>query len=658
MDKIKKYTLGFKTNLPSKIDYERHLNPEQKKVVFEADGPSLVLAGAGSGKTRTLVFRLAYLIEKGVSLYNILLATFTNKASREMLSRAEGMLRIDLKSTYSGTFHHIANLILRKEANKLGYQNNFTILDREDAKDLLDDIIEDLGFDRKEKLFPKSSVLERIFNLAVNSLQHLEEVIYKKFNYLEDYIDDINVVFDKYRKRKKKNNLMDYDDLLYNLYKLLEDKELSRKYSQRFVYILVDEYQDTNRLQFKILKELSQIHKNILVVGDDSQSIYSFRAAEIKNILEFPQEFSGTRIFKLEQNYRSTPQILNLANRIIAHNKNQFHKVLHPVKREGILPWVCACRDTKQEARFVVQKIREHLEEGVPLKDMAVLFRSHFQSLDVEMELIKHNIPYVVRGGLRFFEQAHIKDILSFLKIVSNPKDELSFKRALKLQRGIGKGYAQRVWKKYQDKNHRLEMLLKEKINLPKNPEKGFEDFCRIIKDILKIKEPSGAIESVLGKFYKDYAYLAFEDPQERIFDIQQLARIARGYKNIKKFLEELSFYESFKGEVVLGNSSSETMVLSTIHQAKGLEWEAVFIIGCIQGQFPHPESLNSLPALEEERRLFYVAATRTKSYLYITYPQLKYDWRSGAIITKRSLFLEELDEDLFQNYEIEEEIA
>jgi len=652
---MKKYILHKESGLLSKVDYEKELNEQQLKVVLEGDGACLVLAGAGTGKTRTLVYRTAFLIEKGIPLKNIFLATFTNKAAREMVKRIEILLKADLENLWAGTFHHLANLILRKEAKKIGFNESFTILDREDSKEILSECIEELKLNKKEKMFPKTQVIQKIFNLSINSLESIENIVKENFDYLLDFVEEFRVLF-KYFKRKKKNsNLMDFDDLLFYLYEILKDDSVRKKYASKFLYILVDEFQDTNKIQFEILKALSEIHKNILVVGDDCQSIYSFRGAYIKNILDFPKVFKNCKIFKLEINYRSTPQILNLANNIIIHNKNQFHKFLSATKKDGIKPIIVCCRDIWQQAKFVTQRIMELVETGIPLNEIAVLFRSRFQSAELELELLKKQIPYVVRGGLRFFEQAHIKDVLSYLKLILNPRDELSFKRALKLHEGIGTAFSQKIWKKFSELNYDFLKIFKEKIPLNKNAELGWQDFKRLISKLMNISSPYKMIKEILDSFYRDYCYLAFEDPKERILDLEQLMRIAENYESLKKFISDLSLFEEFKGEIVRGAFTEETLILTTIHQAKGLEWEVVFIIGCVDGQFPHPESFESETKLEEERRLFYVAVTRSKSQLYITYPTIRYDFRSGAILTKRSQFIEELKKDLFEEWEIEE---
>ncbi len=654
-----KYILSSNSKLCSKIDYEKNLNEQQLKVVLESEGPSLVLAGAGTGKTRTLVFRTAFLIEKGVPLKNIFLATFTNKAAREMIKRVETLLKIDLQNLWAGTFHHLANLILRKEANLLGFENQFSILDREDAKQILSECIEELKLNKKERLFPKVGIIEKIFNLAINSLKNIDEIVRKHFDWLTDFTEEFKLLFEYYRKKKKKANLMDFDDLLFYLYQLLKEESIRRKYASQFLYILVDEFQDTNRIQFEILKLLSSVHKNILVVGDDCQAIYSFRAACIKNILEFPKVFKNCKIFKLEINYRSSPQILDLANNVIIQNKNQFHKTLISTQKESLKPFVATCKDVWQQARFVTQKILELTQEGIPLKEIAILFRSRFQSAEIELELLKKEIPYVIRGGLRFFEQAHIKDILAYLKIVLNPRDGLSFKRAVKLHSGIGTSISQKIWEKFTELNFDLDRFLKENFSFNKNANLGLKEFKEIISKIKELKPPSEMIKTILNTFYKNYCYINFEDASERILDLEQLIRIAQNYDSLKKFIYDLSLFENFKGEMILESArDNEILTLSTIHQAKGLEWQAVFIVGCVQGQFPHSQSFESEELLEEERRLFYVGITRTKSQLYIIHPKLRYDFKSGAILTKRSLFIEELNPQLFEELEIEEDLS
>lgn len=648
---MKKYVLKPFACRSCRIDYQKQLNPQQYKVVTDADGACLVLAGAGSGKTRVLTYRLAYLVENGIHPNNIMLVTFTNKAAREMISRAESLLKMSLANLWMGTFHHIGNIVLRKEAGSIGYSTNFTIIDREDSKDVIEDCLEELGYLKKEKLFPKKDIVSRIKSLASNSQKKIEEVISRFYPHIEEYTSSIKKVLSLYKEKKKSANIMDFDDLLINWLEVLRSSTICKKYSQVFKYILVDEYQDTNRIQFEILKLLCSVHKNILVVGDDAQSIYSFRAADINNLLDFPRIFPETKIFKLETNYRSSPQILSLANEIIRHNINQFPKTLRAIKQDGPLPLVVETKDVYQQAKFVAQQVLELSREGIRLENIAVLFRSRFQAIELEVELLKRNIPYVIRGGLRFFEQAHIKDILSYLKILINPKDELSFKRALCLHRGIGRTYAHQIWEKYRTLKESREIARK----LPRRQKEGFKEFSSLLSKLKSTKAPQEAIRCVLS-FYKDYCYLSFDNPDERILDLEELAKMAANFPTIKKFLLDLSSYEEFKGETLLtAYDKDDILVLSTVHQSKGLEWNTVFIIGFSDYEFPHPKALNNEEGLEEERRLFYVAATRTKSLLYISYPQEKYTFRNGLIINRPSKFYYELSKDTYNDLRVEE---
>lgn len=630
----------------AEIDYEGDLNPQQLKVVKEADGPSLVLAGAGSGKTRVLIYRLAYLLQHGVPAENILLVTFTNKAAKEMIHRAETVLKSSLKGLWAGTFHHAGNMILRKEAQALGYSPNFTIIDKEDSKDLLEDCIEELGYTKETKLFPKKEIISNIYSTSINSLKEVNEIIAESYPHVEEYLLHIKKVLARYEQKKKQSNTMDFNDLLVNWLRVIEMDEICKKYSQNFKYILVDEYQDTNRIQFEIIKKLSSVHKNILVVGDDAQSIYSFRGADINNLLDFPKTFEGSKIYKLEINYRSSPQILSLANNIITHNINQFPKVLKAVKGASEKPLAVQAKDVYAQAKFVAQRIMELYNERMPLKEIAVLFRSHFQVLELEIELMKRNIPYIMRGGVKFFEQAHIKDIMAYLKILNNFNDELSFKRAVSLYKGIGRSYAAKIWKMIVSEKKSVGEVIK---TLPKRQQSGFKEFSMRLEKIKTIEKPQNTIREIIS-FYKDYCYLTFDNPDDRILDLEELAKMAADYPTIRRFLVELSSFEEFKGETMLSEKERrEFLTLSTIHQAKGLEWESVFIIGFSDYEFPHPKALGKNEALEEERRLFYVAATRAKSLLYITYPETKYTFKNGIIISRPSMFLSELP---FSNYE------
>jgi DNA helicase II / ATP-dependent DNA helicase PcrA len=637
----------------STVNYEEKLNEQQLKVVKEATGPSLVLAGAGSGKTRVLIYRLSYLLQNGIPPQNILLMTFTNRAASEMSNRAEMILKSTLSDLWCGTFHHIGNKTLRKEASVLGYSSNFTIVDREDALGLIEDCLEDLGYYKREKMFPKKSVIYNIYSLAASSLKDSDDIINEFHPHLEDYAYHIKKILSQYKIKKKEANVMDFSDLLTNWLELLKNPSICEKYSQLFQYILVDEYQDTNRLQFEILRLLSSYHNNILVVGDDAQSIYSFRAADINNILDFPRTFVGTKIFKLQINYRSDPPILNLANEIIKHNMHQFPKPLEAIREGGELPCVVETKDVYQQAKFIGQRTLELIHEGTPLNEIAVLFRSRFQALEIEMEFLKRNIPYTIRGGQRFFEQAHIKDVMSYLRAVVNEQDELSFKRAICLHKGIGRGYAYKIWDRLLKQKKSPEEVKK---SLPARQKIGFSEFNALFEELKNISSPQKALTRIL-KNYKDYCYLSFDNPDERVQDLEELIKLSVNYSSIKDFLLDLSSFDEFKGESLNSERrKDEVVVLSTIHQAKGLEWQAVFIIGFCEYEFPHPKAIGSDKALEEERRLLYVAVTRTKCLLYLTYPQTKYTFKSGLIITRPSMFYYELPKGTYDEMRIEQE--
>ncbi|MGH7198296.1 MAG: ATP-dependent helicase, partial [Candidatus Omnitrophota bacterium] len=421
------------------IDYRKELNPSQHEVVTEADGPCLVLAGAGSGKTRTLIYRVAYLLEKGVRPEEILLVTFTNKAAQEMRNRVELLLKTKAKGLWCGTFHHIGNRTLRMYGRHIGLNEAFSILDEEDGRDLIKVCMKSLDTRSLEGRFPKPAVVQSILSFAVNAKKKVAEVVTKQYPYFSQFIGQFERIKALYEEKKRKTHNLDYDDLLVKWIGLLDSSsEVRDRLTRQFRFCLVDEYQDTNRLQHEVIRILSGHHRNLLVVGDDAQSIYSFRAAEVQNILRFPEDHANARIFKLETNYRSTRPILELANHSIKHNVHQFPKTLKSVQPDGSSPQYVRVRDTRQEAAFVVQRILEFTEAGIELGDIAVLFRAHYHAAEIEMELAKRGIAYIVRGGVRFFEQAHVKDVLAYLRILMNPMDEIAWIRVLTLQPGIG----------------------------------------------------------------------------------------------------------------------------------------------------------------------------------------------------------------------------
>lgn len=651
------YSLKADVEKSIHLRYSQELNQEQFAVVTEANGPCLVLAGAGSGKTRTLVYRVAYLLENKVPADQILLMTFTNKAAKEMLWRVESLLGFKPKHLCGGTFHHIGNLVLRKYIKKIGFSNNYSILDEEDARDLITALIGETNY-KKNKYFPKASVIKNIISFANNSQKNITQVFTEKFSYLETAIlPQIEEIATLYKARKKQHNALDYDDLLLLWMQLLEEHEdVKQTLSHKFSYILVDEYQDTNRLQAKIIELLSAHHKNILVVGDDAQSIYSFRAADIANILSFPKKFVTVKIFKLETNYRSSPEILTLANNSISHNKAQFPKALKPIRQSGQKPIIIPVQNNEQQAQFISQRILELTEEGHSLRDIAILFRADYQALELELELNKKSIPYIKRGGIKFFEQAHLKDIVSFLKIISNPNDDIAWTRILNLQTGIGRVGAQKIISSL-PKNNFTAAAQAQLTELPKQLQTSWENFRKTLIHLEKTSQTdlSGLIQIIMKNFYELYLQTNYDNANKRIEDVEQLQNFAARYTTLENFLSDISLSENFRTDDTQGTDKNEDyLLLSTIHQAKGLEWPVVFIIHLINGQFPHAKAMEKTEEVEEERRLFYVAITRAKDILYLIYPRILYNQQYGFIFGQISDFIQEIDTSLYDTWEIE----
>lgn len=654
--------------------YEEKLNPQQLEVVMAGGGPLLVIAGAGSGKTHTITYRLARLVEDGVAPESILLVTFTNKAAREMLHRAASLIQTDARRVWGGTFHHVGNLILRRYGNLIGYESNFTILDREDAADLVTECIRLAGFDPKEKYFPRGRVLESIFALAADTDRSVTETVLGRYSYLADRVGEIEQIAAHYETRKKEIQAVDFSGLLSLTRNLLaEHEEVRRELQTRFRYILVDEYQDTNKVQADLVDLLAGEQKNVTVVGDDAQSIYSFRGAHFENIITFPERYPAARLFRLEENYRSTANILSLANASIARNKRQFEKNLRTTRGEGMKPALVAARDAMQQADFVVDRtlaLRD--EEDVPLSQIAVLYRAHYHSMELQMELTRRGVPFEIRSGLRFFEQRHIKDVTAFLRLVSSPADELAWKRALKLLPGVGDVTAQRVWEQVRIYEEPFSFLASASVGfIPGNAREGFETFRKLVVDLTGAPRaaagekpsalpPTEMINLVLDRLYQDYVENTFEDAEARIEDVRQLAEYAVQYDGAAAFLSELALMgtAAAAGPAAPGDQDEpdESMVLTSVHQAKGLEWKVVFLIWLTDTRFPSTRSLADPEGEEEERRLFYVALTRAKDELYMCQPMLESErWNMGAF-SRLSRYVEELPDELYERWLLEEE--
>ncbi|MBF0319163.1 MAG: ATP-dependent helicase [Nitrospirae bacterium] len=647
---MKKYVLNIAPS--ARVGrFGEELNPEQLAAVTCAGGPMLVLAGAGTGKTRTLTYRVAWLVENGIRPYNILLLTFTNKASKEMMRRAVSLIGADVTSLWGGTFHHIGNLILKQHARVLGYKEGFSILDRTDTKDLFDSCRSNIASANKDsKLLPKASIIADTHSYARNTSRAASAVITERLPALEPIAPMLLDVINLYERRKRELNLVDFDDILQNLVVLLRDHEDVREYySRRFQHVLVDEYQDTNSLQAEIVFLLSSYHRNIMAVGDDAQSIFSFRGANFENILNFQKTYPDARIFKLTTNYRSTPQVLNAANFAIAANSRQFRKDLVAVRGGGELPALVPLEDVREQALFVASKIKDAIDEGASMSGIAVLYRSHYQSMEVQMELTRLGIPYDVRSGMKFFEQAHVKDILSYLRIISNPYDEISWKRLLKMHPGIGNATAEKIWRFLLEApgESPLDKARAALRIVPKKSIEHFTTFAACLEELRKISSPSEAITSALRGNYEKYLFLSYTEAETRLRDLVQLSEYAANYTSTDTFLSEMAIQGAEQPMATLDSAADEHIVLSSIHQAKGLEWKTVFVVGLNDGQFPSIKSGKNWDE-EEERRLFYVALTRACDELYLCYAYTSY---TGLI--RPSRFIKDIPRGLLEEIEI-----
>jgi DNA helicase II / ATP-dependent DNA helicase PcrA len=649
------------------IDYAAELNPQQLAAVTAPPGPILVIAGAGSGKTRTLTYRVAYLLENGVDPKNILLLTFTNKAARQMLDRVTNLLPMDASGLWGGTFHSIGNRMLRRNGSVLGYTSGFTILDREDQKDLIDTVVAAAGINPKEIRFPKGDVLAEIFSFTINTEATLEQLLAEKFPYFLPLLEQIRDVQQRYERKKKATNSLDFDDLLEKTLRMLkEHEEVADRYRRKFQFILVDEYQDTNKIQADLIDTLAAQHRNVMVVGDDAQSIYSWRGANFQNILEFPKRYPDAQVFKIELNYRSVPEILSVANAAIAANVAQFRKQLAPTRdTKEFKPAVVALRDGSEQAQFVSQRILELRDEGVELNDIAILYRAHYHAVELQLELSRRGIPYQITSGVRFFEQAHIKDVAAFIRFVANPRDEVAFKRMVKLLPGIGNKGADNLWRAWEeslDANGEItswgERLLKMPVSA--KSKKSWQQLAFTLDEIApggKPNPPSEMITSIVEAIYDDYAKANFTNYELRKEDLNQLAAFARQFGSVDEFLSQLALISNVDAEAAPNpNNDNEAVNLSSVHQAKGLEYHTVFVIWLTDGMFPSSRSLETQAALEEERRLFYVAVTRARDELYLTYPQMRLNAGYGDMWQRPSRFLKEIPTELVEDWQIRHE--
>lgn len=641
------------------------LNDGQRRVVEAGPGPLLVIAGAGTGKTRTLVYRTAHLIDQGVDPDRILLLTFTNKAAREMIDRVTRLVPVAAERIWAGTFHHIGNRILRRHGERLGYGPNYGILNSQEARDLMTATLGEVVAGVRGRRFPKADVVLTMLSTAVNTDQPLARVVEARWPQFISHLPTLDRVLTRYLELKVEMNLMDYDDLLVNWRLLLEDHaDVREAYAERFLHVLVDEYQDTNRLQAALVRLMASRHGNVMVVGDDCQSIYSFRGAEVSNILDFPTEFRGAQVHRLETNYRSTPQILAVANRSIRHNRRQFEKTLTAVRDDGERPACVALADGDQQARFVAQRVLELRDEGVELKNQVVLYRAHYQAMELQLELQRRGIPFVVRGGLRFFEQAHIRDLLAHLRVLFNPLDRLAWTRVLRLQDGIGAVHAHNIFgalAAHGDPWRALQAGV-EPPGLSARARRGYQSARETLLALgspSMIGNPSAMFDLLLDRGYERHLRDTYPNGEQRVDDIRQLGHFAAQFDDYRGFLEELALVENVSAEEIQGGAEpDERLLLSTVHQAKGLEWDVVFVLHLSDGRFPLGRALRSLEEEEEERRLFYVAVTRARKELYLCHTQWALDHDRRRVLQRPSRFLTELpltDEDLVEVWRIAE---
>lgn len=623
-----------------RIDYAAELNASQLEAVTTTTGPILVVAGAGTGKTRTLVYRVARLVESGVDPRAVLLLTFTRKAAGEMLRRASRLLDGRCDRVAGGTFHSFANITLRRYGRAIGIESGFTILDRGDAEDVINLLRAEMELDNRERRFPRKQAIAEMFSMAVNKSRPLPQLVEAEYPLLVDHLPELIELNGRYTEYKRTRQLLDYDDLLVRLRELLAaGAEIRQRIGRTYRYLMIDEYQDTNALQAAIVRDLATEHDNVLAVGDDAQSIYGFRGADFRNIMDFPALFPGTRIIALEENYRSTQPILDVSNAIIAGARERHQKTLFTRRSAGSPPMLVRADSELFQSHFVCQRILELREEGVDLRDIAVLFRSSFHSFDLEIELARCNLPFVKRGGFKFIETTHIKDMLAHLRVLQNPRDAVSWHRILLLLDGIGPRTSEEIvrWimtggepatrlESFPRRSvgtvlHRLAALLRRIAEHPL-PGHQIDELLRYYDPILKRRHP------------EDYA--------KRHRDLEHFATIAARYRELTPLLADMALEPPADsvGDVLAAEPDEGLLTLSTIHSAKGLEWHTVFLIWAADGRFPSSYSVSE-DDLEEERRLMYVAATRAKEHLYVSYPVNIFDRGTGMVTGKRSRFLE-----------------
>ncbi len=634
-----------------RIPYETQLNASQYEAITATEGPLLVIAGAGSGKTRTLTYRVARLVEAGISPSAILLLTFTRKAAHQMLERATELLDSRCGKVAGGTFHSFGNSILRKYASHMGLEPGFAIMDRADAEAAISILRKEIDTGRKHRSFPRKHTLANIFSRAVNKMTTIEDVVYDDYAHLSSDMEAIVHIFQAYQNHKREHQLLDFDDLLVFLQQLLKHHpDIRGRIASSYRYIMVDEYQDTNKIQAEILYLLTGVHQNIMVVGDDSQSIYAFRGANFKNIMEFPRMFPDTRIITLEENYRSVQPILNLTNVIIDQAAEKYSKTLFTRREGGSTPVLVSARDENSQSRFVVHKIRELIDRGIALNQIAVLFRAGFHSFDLEIELNREQVPFVKVGGFRFVESAHIKDVLAHLRVIANPHDRISWYRILLLIDKIGPTTAQKVFEAIRREGSGYTGLLAVKST--SGALKGLKRLQELFAQIDSVAMSVVQMGEAAVKYYLPILKDRHDDHPKREKDLEQLLAIIERYDNLGDFLTDMALEPpnaSVGDTLAAETTANDRLVLSTVHSAKGLEWHTVFIIWALDGRFPSAQSIYKEEDLEEELRLMYVAATRARENLYFTYPGQIYDRSAGVMLNQPSRFIAMMPPDILE---------
>ena len=622
-------------------DFAAELNPEQYAAAAHGDGPLLIIAGAGTGKTRTLVYRVAQLIERGVRPERILLLTFTRRAAEEMLARAGRLAGSSTTRVHGGTFHGTGHRLLRRFGKEVGLPAEFSIMDQGDAVDLMGIARASLGVGKRDKRFPKKETLHWAYSTHVNTGRPLDDVIHEGAPQLLDYLEELNRVYAEYVSRKQERALLDYDDLLLGWALMLEHSPtVSARIAELYDHVLVDEYQDTNQLQSRILRGMCVRHRNITVVGDDAQSIYAFRGATQRNILDFPKHFPNARIVTLEQNYRSTQPILDVTNTVISRAAERFTKNLWTQRTGGEKPWLVTLKDEHEQTRFVCDRVLELHEEGIPLHDMAVIMRAGYMSADLEIELANRKIPFEKWGGLRFLEAAHVKDVVAFLRVIDNPRDEVSWYRVLMLMPGIGDTTARGIMASMAERGWDADALTHW--TPPARARDAHRELCRLLKrlrgqargEAAAPEHDVGTEIDVIRQMYDDLLRDRYDRPEARLADLDQLRTIAASFPSRANFLSTIALEPpQSTQDLAAGGDDQEddALILSTAHSAKGKEWDVVFVIWAVDGWFPMARTADNEDELEEERRLMYVAMTRARNQLLVTFPMNSYNTRRGA---------------------------